>query len=81
VPGAQDTFPIKINDKGVIVGFVHDSEGPIGHFALSKGQFFNLVPDPLGATVFVLNNFNNALAQIKSPERATFFKGFCSAVF
>jgi hypothetical protein len=82
VPGAQDTFSIKINDKGVIVGFDHDSEGADRAFALSKGQFFNLVPDPVGTTVFALNNFNNVLGQIESTELSTsFFKGFCSAVF
>jgi hypothetical protein len=82
VPGARDTFAIKINDKGVIVGFDHDSEGADRGFAFSNGQFFNLVPDPVGTTVFALNNFNNVLGQIESQPPATgLFKGFCSAVF
>lgn len=83
VPGSNDTFPLKINDKGVIVGFDFDSQDFNRGFALANGQFFNLVPDPDGTDVFALNNFNNVLGQIQSaPTQATsFFKGFCSAVF
>jgi hypothetical protein len=82
VPGSNDTFPAKINDKGVIVGLDFDSQDVNRGFALVDGKFFNLVPDPEGTDVFALNNFNNVLGQIFSEPQATgFFKGFCSAVF
>ncbi|HET9282128.1 MAG TPA: hypothetical protein VFR24_09230 [Candidatus Angelobacter sp.] len=82
VPGSNDTFPAKINDKGVIVGLDFDSQDVNRGFALVDGKFFNLVPDPDGTDVFALNNFNNVLGQIFSEPLTTgFFKGFCSAVF
>ena len=81
VPGSNDTFPSKINDKGVIVGLDFDSQDANRGFALVDGKFFNLVPDPDGTDVFALNNFNNVLGQTFSTGSVGFFKGFCSAVF
>lgn len=81
VPGSNDTFPAKINDKGVIVGLDFDSQDVNRGFALVDGKFFNLVPDPDGTDVFALNNFNNVLGQTFSTGSIGFFKGFCSNVF
>ena len=81
VPGSSDTFPSKINDKGVIVGLDFDSQDANRGFALVDGKFFNLVPDPDGTDVFALNNFNNVLGRTFSTGSVGFFKGFCSAVF
>jgi uncharacterized membrane protein len=81
VPGSNDTFPSKINDKGVIVGLDFDSQDANRGFALVDGKFFNLVPDPDGTDVFALNNFNNVLGRTFSTGSVGFFKGFCSAVF
>jgi len=83
VPGSNDTFPLKINDKGVIVGLDFDSQDVNRGFAFANGQFFNLVPDPVGTDVFALNNFNNVLGQIQSGAFGPggLFKGFCSNVF
>jgi uncharacterized membrane protein len=81
VPGSNDTFPSKINDKGVIVGLDFDSQDINRGFALVDGKFFNLVPDPDGTDVFALNNFNNVLGQTFSTGSVGLFKGFCSAVF
>lgn len=81
VPGSNDTFPSKINDKGVIVGLDFDSQDVNRGFALVDGKFFNLVPDPEGTDVFALNNFNNVLGQTFSTGSVGLFKGFCSAVF
>jgi hypothetical protein len=81
VPGSNDTFPAKINDKGVIVGLDFDSQDVNRGFALVDGKFFNLVPDSDGTDVFALNNFNNVLGQTFSTGSVGLFKGFCSAVF
>ena len=81
VPGSNDTFPAKINDKGVIVGLDFDSQDVNRGFALVDGKFFNLVPDPDGTDVFALNNFNNVLGQTFSTGSVGLFKGFCSKVF
>jgi hypothetical protein len=81
VPGSNDTFPSKINDKGVIVGLDFDSQDANRGFALVDGKFFNLVPDPDGTDVFALNNFNNVLGRTFSTGSVGLFKGFCSAVF
>lgn len=81
VPGSNDTFPSKINDKGVIVGLDFDSQDVNRGFALVDGKFFNLVPDPDGTDVFALNNFNNVLGRTFSTGSVGLFKGFCSAVF
>ncbi|HZS26584.1 MAG TPA: hypothetical protein VFB76_05100 [Candidatus Angelobacter sp.] len=81
VPGSNDTFPAKINDKGVIVGLDFDSQDVNRGFALVDGKFFNLVPDPDGTDVFALNNFNNVLGQTLSTGSVGLFKGFCSNVF
>lgn len=81
VPGSQDTFPAKINDKGVIVGDSLDSLGVSRGFALSNGQFFNLVPNSGGTEIEALNNFNNVLGEEDSAKSSFPFKGFCSAVF
>jgi hypothetical protein len=59
VPGSNNTFPAKVDDKGVIMGL--DSQDVNRGFALVDGKFFNLVPDSGGTAVFALNNFNNVL--------------------
>lgn len=81
VPGSQGTSPAKINDNAVIVGSDIDSLGVTRGFALSKGQFFNLVPNSGGTEIMALNNFNNVLGEEDAPKSSLPFKGFCSAVF
>ena len=81
VPGAQDTSPAKINDNGVIVGDGLDSLGVARGFALSKGQFFNLVPNSGGTEIHALNNFNNVLGEEDSAKSSFPFKAFCGKVF
>ena len=81
VPGSQDTGPTKINDNGVIVGSDIDSLGVPRGFALSKGQFFNLVPNSGGTEIHALNNFNNVLGEEDSAKSSFPFKGFCGKVF
>jgi hypothetical protein len=81
VPGSQDTSPTKINDNNVIVGDNIDSLGVGRGFALSKGQFFNLVPNSAGTEITALNNFNNVLGDEESSKSSFPFKGFCGTVF
>ncbi len=81
VPGSQSTGPTKINDNGVIVGDDIDSLGVGRGFALSKGQFFNLVPNSGGTEINALNNFNNVLGEEDSAKSSFPFKGFCGKVF
>ena len=81
VPGSQGTSPAKINDNNVIVGSDIDSLGVARGFALSNGQFFNLVPNSGGTEILALNNFNNVLGEEEAPKSQSPFKGFCGTVF
>jgi probable HAF family extracellular repeat protein len=81
-PGPDTTVPVKISNKGDIVGTEFVLGGSHG-LAVDRGNFFFVDRPGFNATQLVaVNSFDNVLGfGITASGKQTWFKGFCSAVF
>jgi probable HAF family extracellular repeat protein len=80
VPGPGATIPVKISNRGDVVGTFND--GVAHGFAFDIGHFFFIDRPGFNETQLIaVNKFDNVLGFGTTATGQVWFKGFCSAVF